>query len=99
MTPNDVLTVASVAGLFLWIGSVLMAWFFCVHANPLWLRVAMKIGFIILYLRLTAATLGDMPLDYAGAMAYVVGAVVGGIVLLHHLGRIFRYGDRCGAKA
>jgi uncharacterized membrane protein len=59
----------------------------------------MKIGFIVLYLRLTAATLGDMPLDYAGAMAYVVGAIVGLAVLAHHLGRIFRHGDRCGAKA
>jgi hypothetical protein len=95
MSPNDILTAAAVSGAFLWIGAALTARFFCVHSNPLWLRVALKVGFIVIYLRLTAATLGDMPLDYFGTMAYVVGAIVGLAVLVHHLARIFRYGDRC----
>lgn len=95
MTPNDILTAAAVAGAFLWIGAALTTWFFCVHSMARQMREAMKIAFIVIYLRLTAATLGDMPLDYFGAMAYVLGALVGAAVLVHHLRRIFRYGDRC----
>jgi len=95
MSPNDILTVAAVSGSFLWLGAMLVAWFFCVLANPLWLRVMMKLGLIAIYLRLTAATLGDMPLDYFGALAYVFGALVGAVILGHHLRRVFACGDRC----
>lgn len=98
MTPNDILTASAVAGAFLWIGAAMATWFFCVHITARPLREAMKIAFIVIYLRLTAATLGDMPLDYFGALAYVLGALVGGAVLVHHLRRIFHDGDRCAAK-
>ena len=95
MSPKDVLTCAAVAGVFVWLAAMLVAWFFCVHSNPLWLRAAMKLGFMAIFMRLAAATLGDMDLDYVGSLAYVTAAVVGAAVLAHHLGRVFRYGDRC----
>lgn len=95
MTPNDVLTVAAVAGVFCWIGAELVVRFFCVQANPTLLREAMKAALIVIYLRLTAATLGEMPLDYFGSLAYVFGALVGAAVMVHHLRRVFRFKDRC----
>jgi hypothetical protein len=99
VTPNDVLTAAAVAGVFFWIGAELVVRFFCVQANPPWLREAMKLALIGIYLRLTAATLGDMPLDYFGSLAYVFGALVGAAVLIHHLRRAFRFKDRCVGEA
>lgn len=98
MSPNDILAASAVAGALLWIGAALMTWFFCVHSMSRAMREAMKIGYIVIYLRLTAAAVGDMPLDYFGSLAYVVGALVGAAVLVHHLRRIFRYGDRCAVK-